>query len=126
MFGVSGPYGVSGAYGRRDCATITILSIARTCLCACVYVYDAHSVGLMCFYFLTLFQPELVGERAVSRGSAQLAVQPAAQISVQSAAQLAVQSLAKRCVRCSKKKKKILVIPARRRIRSLCISSIAF
>ena len=43
----------------------------------------------------------------MSRGSAQLAVQPAAQISVQSAAQLAVQSLAKRCVRCSKKEKKI-------------------
>ena len=54
----------------------------------------------------TLFQPESVGERAASRGSAQLAVQPAAQISVQPAAQLAVQSPAKRCVRCSKKEKK--------------------
>ena len=53
-----------------------------------------------------LFQPESAGERAVSRGFAQLAVQPAAQISVQSAAQLAVQSPAKRCVRCSKRNKK--------------------
>ena len=104
-FGVSGPYGVSGAYGRRDCATITILSIARTCLCACVFVYDAHSVGLMCSYFLTLFQPELVGERAVSRGSARLAAQPAAHIAVQPAAQLAVQGSAMRRVRCKKKRK---------------------
>ena len=42
----------------------------------------------------------------MSRGFAQLAVQPAAQISVQSAAQLAVQSPATRCVRCSKKENK--------------------
>ena len=62
-------------------------------------VYDAHSVGLMCF-FLTLFQPEFVGERAASRGSAQLAAQPAAHVAVQPAAQLAVQGTAMRRVRC--------------------------
>ena len=53
----------------------------------------------------TLFQPESVGERAVSRGPVQLAVQPAAQIVVQQAARLAVQGTAMRRVRCSQKEK---------------------
>ena len=74
-------------------------------VCAHVFMCTTRIQLVPCVFFLTLFQPELVGERAVSRGSAQLAVQPAAQISVQSAAQLAVQSPAKRCVRCSKKKR---------------------
>ena len=75
----------------------------REHVCAHVFMCTTRIQLVPCvFFFLTLFQPELVGERAVSRGSAQLAVQPAAQFSVQSAAQLAVQSLAKRCVRCSK------------------------
>ena len=47
-----------------------------------------------------------IGERAASRGLAQLAVQPAAQISVQPAAQLAVQGPAKRRARCSENRKK--------------------
>jgi hypothetical protein len=71
--------------------------------------------------FFTLFQPESVGERAVSRGFAQLAVQPTAQISVQPAAQLAVQSLAKRCVRCSKKKKKEKERKKKKKYFSFCI-----
>ena len=78
----------------------------REHVCAHVFMCTTRIQLVSCVFFLTLFQPELVGERAVSRGSAQLAVQPAAQISVQSAAQLAVQSLAKRCVRCFKKKGK--------------------
>ena len=51
-----------------------------------------------------LFQPESVGERAVSRGPVQLAVQPAAQNVVQQAARLAVQGTAMRRVRCKKNK----------------------
>ena len=55
-------------------------------------------------YSYAPFSRNSQGERAVSRGPVQLAVQPAAQIVVQQAARLAVQGTAMRRVRCSKKK----------------------
>ena len=88
--------GLRNNHDPFDCENMSV----RMCVC----VRRAFSWSHVSF--LTLFQPEFVGERAVSRGSAQLAAQPAAHIAVQPAAQLAVQSTTMRRVRCSKKKEK--------------------
>ena len=70
----------------------------REHVCAHVFMCTTRIQLVSCVFFLTLFQPELVGERAVSRGSAQLAAQPAAHVAVQPAAQLAVQGTTMRRV----------------------------